>query len=658
MPSKSKANPILTRYFQRIAAIVSTGRPSPEMSFYAAIEALCNELGSELKPAVVAVSQPASTGAGRPDFALHSRDSTNRSKSGSHSRTPDRGVVEVKSMSEDIDTLAESAQVKRYLEQYGAVMITNIREFRFIRAASADADSETYSCILSSSEAQFMKMLQKPKSAGEQHGAKVATFFKQAMMSATQLCDPEEIAETLAFNAHEALMHIEQEKIETPVYVRSLLEALMGIKFKRSDEHFLRSTLIQTLFYGIFSAWVDWARSGTKKPFDWCHTDCYPAIPAIRALFDMIAAPSILRGMGIKPMLDRTGNALSRIDKQCFLDRFDQSNEIHNFYELFLSKFDPVLRKQLGVWYTPPEIVKYMVERVDKVLREELGIKDGLANPSVRVLDPCCGTGAYLVGVLNKIAETMRAKHKDDLVGQEIKEAAKTRVFGFEIMPAPFIIAHWRVGSLLAGLNEPMDYKQKERAAIYLTNSLSGWGDDGKPRTQVFPEIDEEREKADGVKRDKKIIVVLGNPPYNSSAGTSPDEEKGLVNSYRENLREEWGIKRHGINDSYVKFFRIAERQISNREQGVVAYISNHSWTIGRSYVVMRKHLLDTFDKVWIENMHGANRHGKDRRPGEKTSQSIFRLDGYTGGIRQGVVISLLMKGGGAAIKSFGSAMT
>lgn len=656
MPPKSKANPILTRYFRRIAEAISTGGVSPEMSYYPAIEELCNELGRELKPAVFAVSQPEDIGAGRPDFALYSRDGTNRAKPGSHSRRPDRGVIEVKSMSEDIDALAESEQVKRYLAKYGAVMITNIREFKFIRVGDTDIGPEIYDYVLSSSENQFRKMIQKPKLAGEEHGAGFAAFFKQAMMSATPLRDPEEIAEALAFNASEALKHIEKGKVEIPGSVRDLLEALMGIKFQRSHEHFLRSTLIQTLFYGIFSAWVDWARSGIKKPFDWCHTDCYPAIPAIRALFGMIAAPYCLTEMGIKPMLDRTGNALARIDKKCFLDKFDQSNEIHNFYELFLSKFDPVLRKELGVWYTPPEIVKYMVERVDRVLREELDIRDGLANPSVRVLDPCCGTGAYLVGVLNKIAETMKAKHKDDLVGQEVKEAAKKRVFGFEIMPAPFIIAHWQVGSLLAGLKVPMDYGQKERAAIYLTNSLSGWGDDSKPRTATFPEIDEEREKAGGVKHDKKIIVILGNPPYNAHAGTSPDEEEDLTDPYLKNLRKCWGITKHGIGDSYVKFFRIAERQISNSGQGIVSYISNHSWTFGRSYVEMRRHLLDTFNKVWIENMHGSNRHGSARRPGEKSSQSIFRLEGYTEGIRQGVVISLLMRGG-AETKSFGTAM-
>ena len=119
------------------------------------------------------------------------------------------------------------------------------------------------------------------------------------------------------------------------------------------------------------------------------------------------------------------------------------------FYEPFLEAFDPELRRQLGVWYTPPEVVAYMVAKVDAALKTELNIPDGLADPRVCVLDPCCGTGAYLVEVLRRIYATLRAREGDALAGQAIQQAMRERIFGFEILPAPFVVAHLQIGILL-----------------------------------------------------------------------------------------------------------------------------------------------------------------------------------------------------------------
>src|ERR1035437_852779 len=162
---------------------------------------------------------------------------------------------------------------------------------------------------------------------------------------------------------------------------------------------------------------------------------------------------------------------------------------------------------------TPPPRSWTMVERVDRVLREELALPDGLADPNVYVLDPCCGTGAYLVGVLNRIAETLRQKGGDALLAQDLKEAAIQRVFGFEILPAPFVVAHLQLGLLMQHLGASFSDKgKKERASVFLTNSLTGWEPPVKPKKQLtFLELEEERAAADVVKRDKPILVILGN---------------------------------------------------------------------------------------------------------------------------------------------------
>jgi predicted helicase len=148
-------------------------------------------------------------------------------------------------------------------------------------------------------------------------------------------------------------------------------------------------------------------------------------------------------------VLDWTGTVLNRIDRTAFFTAFAEHHAVQYFYEHFLEAYDPELRKQLGVWYTPREVVRYMVARVDKVLREELDISDGLAASNVYVLDRCCGTGSYLIEVLNQIADTLREKGGDALTAQEIKRAAMERVFGFEILPAPFVVTHLQIGLLL-----------------------------------------------------------------------------------------------------------------------------------------------------------------------------------------------------------------
>ena len=167
------------------------------------------------------------------------------------------------------------------------------------------------------------------------------------------------------------------------------------------------------------------------------------------------------------------------MDCDSFFARFNEGEAVTYFYEPFLEAFDPALRKQLGVWYTPAEVVRYMVARVDKALREDLGITDGLAAENVYVLDPCCGTGAYLAEVLRRIAANLKNRGLGALAGARVKEAATKRVFGFEIMPAPFVVAHLQVGLTMQELDAALADDGKERAQVFLTNALTGW----EPRT-------------------------------------------------------------------------------------------------------------------------------------------------------------------------------
>ncbi len=342
-------------------------------------------------------------------------------------------------------------------------------------------------------------------------------------------------------------------------------------------------------------------------------------------------------------MLDWTAAALDRVDRTTFFARFNEGEAVPYFYEPFLEAFDPELRKQLGVWYTPSEVVRYMVARVDRTLKDDLGIAAGLAADNVYVLDPCCGTGAYLAEVLRRIAANLAGRGLGALVGSRVKQAALERVFGFELMPAPFVVAHLQVGLTLQELDAPLADDGAERAQVFLTNALTGW----EPRTTKplpFPEFEEERDRAERVKRERPILVILGNPPYNGFAGMAVDEERELSDAYRtpKRVRPPEG---QGLNDPYVRFFRMAERRIAERTgRGVVCFISNYSWLDGLSFTGMRERYLEAFDAVRIDCLNGDKYKTGKVAPDGSPDPSIFSTEGDPVGIQVGTAIATLIR--------------
>ena len=415
---------------------------------------------------------------------------------------------------------------------------------------------------------------------------------------------------------------------------------------------FFRSTLVQTLFYGIFSAWVLWARQipAPIGPFNWHESAQFLRVPVIRELFWQLSNPGQLQPLGLNEVLDWAAAALDRVDREAFFARFNEGEVVLYFYEPFLEEFDPDLRKQLGVWYTPAEVVRYMVARVDRALKDDLGIEDGLAAENVYVLDPCCGTGAYLAEALKRIAANLQGKGLGALAGARGKKAATERVFGFEFMPVPFVVAHLQVGLTMQALDAAFSEDGDERAGVFLTNALTGWDKDtgkGPKQSQMFmPELQEERDRAEGVKHHEKVLVVIGNPPYNGFAGMAVGEEANLKDDYKKTKKN--GVKKpkgRGLNDLYVRFFRMAERRIAEMTRhGIVCFISNYSWLDGLSFTVMREHLLESFDAIRIDNLNGDKYKTGKTTPDGKPDPSIFSTPGDPVGIQVGTAIATLIR--------------
>ncbi len=708
-------------YFADLGRIHASGGATGERSSYGPLANLLNAVGATLKPKVFCVGELADQGAGHPDFGLYTARQVQRGRP-REGQTPERGVVEVKAASDDAWLTAAGDQVSRYWDRYRLVLVTNTRDFVLVGEDAAGRAAKLETFRLADSAEDFRRKLEKPRAFAREVGAGLGEYLCRALSHRAALAEPKDVAWLLASYARDGLARVEAAgDAPSLAAVRKALEEALGVRFEGGKgARFFRSTLVQTLFYGVFSAWVLWARAGAEgnagggssrsggRPsrfgggsshsgggpspegddgkldapggprqsgnhpaplsagdygagttrFDWRTAVWHLRVPVLRALFQQLSDPGRLQPLGLVEVLDWTAAALDRVDRPAFFARFHggegagqdpaagQSPAVPYFYEPFLEAFDPALRKQLGVWYTPAEVVRYMVARVDRALKDDLGIADGLAAEHVYVLDPCCGTGAYLAEVLRRIAANLEGRGLGALAGARVKQAATGRVFGFELMPAPFVVAHLQVGLTMQDLDAPLSDDGEERAGIFLTNALTGW----EPRTTKplpFPELEEERDRAERVKQDTPILVILGNPPYNGFAGMAVDEERALSEAYRTTRR----VRRpegQGLNDLYVRFFRMAERRIAEKTgQGIVCFISNYSWLDGLSFTGMRERYLNAFDAIRIDCLNGDKYKTGKVAPDGSPDPSIFSTEGDPVGIQVGTAIATLVRKAG-----------
>ena len=655
--ANTKLTAAVEAYFADLGRVRASGGATGERSSYGPLANLLNAVGSTLKPKVFCVGELADQGAGHPDFGLYSARQVQKGRP-REGQTPERGVVEVKAAADDAWLTADSDQVSRYWRRYRLVLVTNTRNFVLVGEDVAGQPAKLETFQLAQDAEVFDRRLEKPRAFTREVGAGLGEYLSRALSYRAAIAEPKDLAWLLASYARDGLARVEATGDAPSLkMLRAALEEALGISFEgKKGLRFFHSTLVQALFYGIFSAWVLWARAGSESDagtlftggygtarFNWHEAVWHLRAPVLQALFQQLSQPDRLQPLGLVEVLDWTAAALDRVDRPAFFARFNEGEAVPYFYEPFLEAFDPELRKQLGVWYTPAEVVRYMVSRVDKALKDDLDIPNGLAAENVYVLDPCCGTGAYLAEVLRRIAANLESRGVGALTGARVKQAATERVFGFEIMPAPFVVAHLQVGLTMQDLGAPLADDGMERASIFLTNALTGW----EPRTTKplpFPELEEERDRAERVKQETPILVILGNPPYNGFAGMAVDEERALSEAYRTTRR----VRRpegQGLNDLYVRFFRMAERRIAEETgRGVVCFISNYSWIDGLSFTGMRERYLEAFDAIRIDCLNGDKYTTGKTTPDGSPDPSIFSTPEDPVGIQVGTAIATLVR--------------
>ena len=365
-PTQDRLTAAVESYLADLRRVRASGGATGERSYYPALANLLNAVGAALRPKVHCVAELAEQGAGHPDFGLYAARQTQRGRL-REGQTPERGVVEVKPADDDAWLTAAGDQVSRYYGRYGLVLVTNTRDFVLLGEDAAGRPAKLETFRLAASEDEFEKRLEKPRAFAGDVGTGLGEYLCRALSHRASLAEPRDLAWLLASYARDGLARVESAgDAPSLAAVRSALEDALGVRFEGDrGAAFFRSTLVQTLFYGVFSAWVLWARQ-TPPPagaFDWRTAVWHLRAPVLRALFQQLSDPGRLQPLGLVEVLDWTAAALDRVDRGAFFDRFSEGEAVPYFYEPFLEAFDPALRKQLGVWYTPVEVVRYMVAR-------------------------------------------------------------------------------------------------------------------------------------------------------------------------------------------------------------------------------------------------------------------------------------------------------
>ncbi len=351
-----------------------------------------------------------------------------------------------------------------------------------------------------------------------------------------------------------------------------------------------------------------------------------------------------------------------------------REDPVIHFYEEFLTAYDKDQKVQRGVYYTPQPVVNFIVRAVDTIIKTEFGLEDGLAStetksikylrdsmrrkdgryrtkvedtkgvPAIQILDPSTGTGTFLSQIILQIYEDFKGKNKE-LSDDELKRAWNEyvpehllpRLNGFELMMAPYAVAHMKLAMVLKDTG--YDFESGERLNVYLTNTLEEPGNSDGQMTLFEDPLASESIAANVVKKNEGIDVVIGNPPYAAASSNKGTYILDLMEEYKKEPGGQIKLQEKNpkwLNDDYVKFIRFSENILADSRQGILAFINPHGFIDNPTFRGMRWHLLRTFDEIYILDLHG-NSNRKEKCPDGSKDENVFD-------IQQGVSINIFVK--------------
>ena len=321
-------------------------------------------------------------------------------------------------------------------------------------------------------------------------------------------------------------------------------------------------------------------------------------------------------------------------DKLSYKERHDTDKEdpFIYAYEYFLKEFDAKTRNARGVFYTPIEAVRYIIKSIDEILKDKLNIADGIYGEEVHILDFAAGTGTFMLGAIERAFENAKKNGISGVWENIVSDFILKRLYGFEFLIVPYVLAHFRIHEYLKDLN--YDYKKKDRLQLYLTNTLDN---SAGGQVKMFPQMQAESDNAYKIKNEEPILVIMGNPPYNNKSEEINRNKwiENLLKDYKENLNE----KKINLDDDYIKFIRFAHWKMEKIKKGMIGIIVNNSFISGVTHREMRRKLMQTFDEIYILDLHGNVNKG-ERCPDGSLDFNIFNIKNV------GVCIALFVKTG------------
>lgn len=553
------------------------------------------------------------------------------------------GYVEAKDIGHDLKQVVRSAQIRRYLEALSNLIVTNYVDFVWFAQGQ-----EQMRLSLGNADGWHVE----PSDKGL---AQWQDFFNSFCNAVTHtLSSPSQLAQALAGQTRLLRDLVLELTSSGDADLKEQHEAFKTLLVPQLQADEFADMYAQTATYGLFTARVfehsalmgvgaEKLPAHMRKQGFTLEKAAYliPRVnPFLREFFQHIANPNLSEQL--RWLIEQIASSLNYTDIQKVLAKQSRKqgfeDPVFHFYETFLAAYDPRLREQRGVYYTPEPVVDYIVRSVDALLVDHFGRHQGLADPDTLILDPATGTATFLRRVIEAIHKRVTAHDNTGLWPGYVRDRLLPRVFGFELMMAPYTVAHLKLALQLQ--ESGAQFEKGQRLHVYLTNTLDRL--QHQTGALLGQWIARENEGAERVKRHDPVQVVLGNPPY---SGESKNKGKHILALLGEYKKEPEGgpLKEKNskwINDDYVKFIRFAHDRVIRTGHGIVAFITNHSWLDNPTFRGMRASLMRDFDDIYVIDLHG-NSKKKERTPEALRSQGD---DKNVFDIEQGVAITFLVK--------------
>jgi len=591
-----------------------------------ALKSLLESLGK----GITATNEPKRIACGAPDFIITRKN------------VP-LGHVETKDVGTSLDEIEKGKgphgkQFKRYLDGLPNWILTDYLEFRWYVAGERRLTAQL-ATLFGKNKIQVL-----PNGTGTGEGAVVhllEAFFTQRALTVESAKDLADRMAGMTQVVRDLIKaSFEHGSAKDQKQLQNWLSAFKEVLIPDLDEEQFSDMFAQTLAYGLFAARVHVLDS--DKPFsrEMAAYNLPKTNPFLRKLFAEIAGVDMPDTFGWA--VDDLIALLNHANWEKVLKDFGKGQAKHDpvvhFYETFLAAYDPKMREIRGVYYTPEPVVSYIVRSIELLLQKHFAKAAGLADEKTLILDPAVGTATFLFFVIQQIYARF-AKQKGAWDGY-VSEHLLNRVFGFELLMAPYAVAHLKLGMEL----QETGYKfgSDQRLGIYLTNTLE---EAARKSEKLFAQwISDEANAAAEIKRDKPILVVLGNPPYSGHSANRSRDENGkltfigqLIEDYKEGCPElHKPAQAKWLHDDYVKFIRFAQWRVDRTGHGILGFITNHGYLDNPTFRGMRQSLMRSFNEIYVYDLHGSSKK-KEEAPDGGNDENVFD-------IQQGVSIVLAVK--------------